>query len=88
MVTQFRRFSWYYVEICGTDISTARVFTTIQETQDTTLLASFLIAVLLNGIIFAQILVYSNAEDSNTQTAQGSTAAAPTSPKKVRPKRD
>jgi len=69
--------------------SAARVFTTIQETQDTTLLACFVIAVLLNGIIVTQIIMYGNKEDDTTKSQSNSSgAAAPTSPKKVRPKRD
>jgi len=60
--------------------SAARVFTTTQETQDSTLLASFLIAVLLNGIIMSQILVYGNSEDTKP-------ISSPTSPKR-KPKKE
>ncbi|CAJ0586455.1 unnamed protein product, partial [Mesorhabditis spiculigera] len=40
----------------------ARVFTTMQETTDTQLIFQFALATFLNGIIFAQLLVYWNSD--------------------------
>lgn len=52
IITAFLQFAG----VCG------RVFTTLQEVDDQLVLASFLIAVLLNGILLAQILVFGNAK--------------------------
>ncbi|PAV65237.1 hypothetical protein WR25_06641 [Diploscapter pachys] len=47
-----------FLQFAGT---VARVFTSVQETGDQLLVASFGIAALLNGVIFAQFLLYWNA---------------------------
>lgn len=42
--------------------STARIFTSIQETGDRTLIFTYIIASLLNGLIVAQLMYYGGAD--------------------------
>lgn len=39
----------------------ARIFTSIQETGDQLVILSFVVAAALNGVIFAQMLLYWNS---------------------------
>jgi len=52
-------FLTWFLNFAGT---AARVFTTIQQTQDQVILFSFLVSLVLNGIIVFQILFYGNAK--------------------------
>ncbi|KAI6191392.1 Mannose-P-dolichol utilization defect 1 protein-like protein [Aphelenchoides bicaudatus] len=48
----------------------ARVFTSIQETGDNLVIASFAVAAVLNGIIFLQMLIYWNSDAKKTAKAK------------------
>jgi len=48
----------------------ARIFTSIQETGDQLVILSFVVAATLNGIIFAQMLIYWSADKEKTGKAK------------------
>jgi len=55
-------FLTWFLQFAGT---AARVFTTLQETNDKILLTSFLVSVVLNGIVVLQIVYYGDSKLKN-----------------------
>lgn len=52
--------------------STARVFTSIQETGDTLIIVTYVLSTLSNGVIVAQLLYYWNSDGGGKNTASKS----------------
>jgi mannose-P-dolichol utilization defect protein 1 len=48
----------------------ARIFTSIQETGDQLVILSFVVAALLNGIIFLQMIIYWGSDNKKATKAK------------------
>ena len=63
--------------------SLARIFTSIQETGDTTLIVTFIATSIANGLIFAQVLFYWNAKPAGKAGKNGTAKKAGKKAKKA-----
>ncbi|XP_043246712.1 mannose-P-dolichol utilization defect 1 protein homolog [Amphibalanus amphitrite] len=64
--------------------SLARIFTSVQETGDTTLIVTFIATSFVNGLLAAQVVYYWNAQPAGAKPAAGKNAAKKKAGKKAK----